>query len=126
MADLNAGINEITTPTAFISGPTTVYVKVTTPQGCTGTAQIVLTFLPLPVVNDATLQACSIETTPTFGLFNLTSANVTSETGITKKFYTTLANALAETNEIQNPILYISTSTDVYVRVTSTNNCLYY
>lgn len=123
MADLNAGINEITTPTAFISGPTTVYVKVTTPQGCTGTAQIVLTFLPLPVVNDATLQACSIETTPTFGLFNLTSANVTSETGITKKFYTTLANALAETNEIQNPILYISTSTDVYVRVTSTNNC---
>lgn len=123
MADLNAGINEITNPTAFISGPTTVYVKVTTPQGCTGTAQIVLTFLPLPVVNDATLQACSIETTPTFGLFNLTSANVTSETGITKKFYTTLANALAETNEIQNPILYISTSTDVYVRVTSTNNC---
>lgn len=123
MADLNAGINEITNPTAFISGPTTVYVKVTTPQGCTGTAQIVLTFLPLPVVNDATLQACSIETTPTFGLFNLTSANVTSETGITKKFYTTLANALADTNEIQNPILYISTSTDVYVRVTSTNNC---
>lgn len=123
MADLNAGINEITNPTAFISGPTTVFVKVTTPQGCTGTAQIVLTFLPLPVVNDATLQACSIETTPTFGLFNLTSANVTSETGITKKFYTTLANALAETNEIQNPILYISTSTDVYVRVTSTNNC---
>lgn len=123
MADLNAGINEITNPTAFISGPTTVYVKVTTPQGCTGTAQIVLTFLPLPVVNDATLQACSIETTPTFGLFNLTSANVTSETGITKKFYTTLANALSETNEIQNPILYISTSTDVYVRVTSTNNC---
>lgn len=123
MADLNAGINEITNPTAFISGPTTVYVKVTTPQGCTGTAQIVLTFLPLPVVNDATLQACSIETTPTFGLFNLTSANVTSETVITKKFYTTLANALAETNEIQNPILYISTSTDVYVRVTSTNNC---
>lgn len=123
MADLNAGINEITNPTAFISGSTTVYVKVTTPQGCTGTAQIVLTFRPLPAVNDATLQACSIETTPTFGLFNLTSANVTSETGITKKFYTTLANALAETNEIQNPILYISTSTDVYVRVTSTNNC---
>lgn len=123
MADLNAGINEITNPMAFISGPTTVYVKVTTPQGCTGTAEIALTFLPLPIVNDAILQACAIETTPTLGLFNLTSANVTSETGITKKFYTTLANALAETNEIQNPILYISTSTDVYVRVTSANNC---
>ena len=123
MADLNAGINEITNPTAFVSGPATVYVKVTTPQGCTGTAEIALTFLPLPAVNDAILQACAIETTLTLGLFNLTSANVTSETGITKKFYTTLANALAGTNEIQNPILYFSTSTEVYVRVTSANSC---
>ena len=123
MADLNAGMNEITNPTAFVSGPATVYVKVTTPQGCTGTAEIALTFLPLPAVNDAILQACAIETTLTLGLFNLTSANVTSETGITKKFYTTLANALAGTNEIQNPILYFSTSTEVYVRVTSANSC---
>lgn len=123
MADLNAGINEITNPTAFISGPTTVYVKVTTPQGCTGIAEITLNFLPLPEVNDATLQTCSIETTPSFGLFNLTSANVTSETSITKKFYTTLTNALAATNEIPNPVLYISPSADVYVRVTAISNC---
>jgi len=120
MADLNAGTNEITNPTAFISAPTIVYVKVTTPQGCTGTAQITLNFLPLPVVTDATLQSCSIQATPTFGLFDLTSANITTEAGITKKFYTSLANALAGTNEIPNPTLFVSTSTDVYVKVTAT------
>ncbi len=123
MADLNAGTNEITTPQTFVSAPTIVYVKVTTPQGCTGTAQITLNFLPLPVVNDATIQTCSIAATPTLGLFDLTTANVTSQSDITKKFYTTLANAVSGTNEIIIPTIYPSPSTDVYVRVTSINNC---
>ena len=123
MVDLNAGTNEITNPATFISGPTIVYVKVTTPQGCTGTAQITLNFLPLPVVTDGTLESCSIDVTPTLGLFNLTSANITSETDITKKFYTTLANALAGTNEIVNPIAYISVNTEVFVKVTAISGC---
>ena len=124
LADLNAGTNEITNPTAFISGPTIIYVKVTTPQGSTGTAQITLNFLPLPVVTDAALQSCSIPTNITTGLFNLTSANVTAETGITKTFYTSLANALAGTNSIVNPIAYVSSNSDVFVKVTSTvSNC---
>jgi gliding motility-associated-like protein len=124
LSDLNAGTNEITNPTAFISGPTIIYVKVTTPQGCTGTAQITLNFLPLPVVTDAALQSCSIPTHITTGLFNLTSANVTAETGITKTFYTSLANALAGTNSIVNPIAYVSSNSDVFVKVTSTvSNC---
>ncbi|UFH30827.1 T9SS type B sorting domain-containing protein [Chryseobacterium sp. C-71] len=124
LADLNAGTNEITNPTAFISEPTIIYVKVTTPQGCTGTAQITLNFLPLPVVTDAALQSCSIPTNITTGLFNLTSANVTAETGITKTFYTSLANALAGTNSIVNPIAHVSSNSDVFVKVTSTvSNC---
>ena len=124
LADLNAGTNEITNPTAFISGPTIIYVKVTTPQGCTGTAQITLNFLPLPVVTDAALQSCSIPTNITTGFFDLTSANVTAETSITKTFYTSLANALAGTNSIVNPIAYISSNSDVFVKVTSTvSNC---
>jgi gliding motility-associated-like protein len=124
LADLNAGTNEITNPAAFISGPTIIYVKVTTPQGCTGTAQITLNFLPLPVVTDAALQSCSIPTNITTGLFNLTSANVTAETGITKTFYTSLANALAGTNSIANPIAYVSSNSEVFVKVTSTvSNC---
>lgn len=119
LADATAGINEITNPTAYISAPTIVYIKVTTPQGCSGIAQVTLNFLPLPIVTDATLQSCFLEVNPTNGLFNLTSAVVTAETGITKIFYTSLADALAGTNEIPNPILYISPSTDIFVKVTS-------
>lgn len=123
LADLNAGINEITNPTAYISEPGIVYVKVTTPQGCSGTAQITLNFLPLPVVNDAVLESCFSISNSATSVFDLTSANVTSQTGVTKKFYTSLANALAGTNEIANPTTYISSGTDIYVKVTSTSNC---
>lgn len=123
LADLNAGVNEITNPTAYISAPTIIYVKVTTPQGCSGTAQITLNFLPLPVVTDATLEVCFIQTNTGFGLFDLSSAPITSEPSITKKFYTSLADALAATNEITNPALYISPSREIFVRVTAISNC---
>ena len=123
LTDLNAGINEITNPTAYVSAPGKVYVKVTTPQGCTGNAEITLVFYPLPVSTDAILESCFIEATPTAALFNLTTANVSTEAGITKKFYTTLANALAGTNEIVAPITYTSQSGDVYVKITGTNSC---
>lgn len=123
LADLTAGINEITNPAAYISAPTIIYVKVTTPQGCSGTAQITLNFLPLPVATDATLQSCFIELNPTSALFDLTSAVVTTQTGLTKKFYTSLANALAGTNEIVSPTTYVSTSTEVYVKLTAISNC---
>lgn len=123
LSDLNAGINEITNFTAFVSAPAKVYVKVTTPQGCTGNAEITLAFHSLPVVNDAILEACFNEANPATATFDLTTANVTTETGITKQFYTSLANALSDTNEITPSIAYVSTSTDVYVKVTNTNNC---
>ncbi len=123
LADLNAGTNEITNPTAYISAPGIVYVLVTTPQGCSGTAQITLSFLPLPVVNDATLESCFIASNSASAVFDLTSANVTSQADITKKFYTSLTNALAGTNEIINPTAYISSGADIYVKVTSINNC---
>ena len=123
MADLIAGTNEITNPTAFVSAPTIVYVKVTTPQGCSGTAEITLNFLPLPAVTDGNLESCSIPTNPTTGVFDLTSANITTEPSITKKFYTSVADALAGTNEIPTPILYTSANADVYVKVTAVSGC---
>nr|WP_315025794.1 gliding motility-associated C-terminal domain-containing protein [uncultured Chryseobacterium sp.] len=55
LADLNAGINEITTPDNFPSTGGTVYVKVTTTEGCTANAKIDLTPLPIkksPVLVD--------------------------------------------------------------------------
>lgn len=123
LADLNAGINEITNPTAYVSAPGKVYVKVTTPEGCTGNAEITLAFFPLPIVQDAALESCFIETNTATGLFNLTTANVTSDTGLTKKFYTSFDNALNGTNEIVNPIAYISSNSEVFVKVTAISNC---
>lgn len=123
LADLTAGTNEITNPTAYVSAPEKVYVKVTTLQGCTGNAEISLNFLALPAANDASLETCFIETAPTTGVFDLTTANVSSELGITKKFYTSIANALSGTNEIFNPSSYISASGDIYVIVKATTGC---
>ncbi|MBV8328195.1 gliding motility-associated C-terminal domain-containing protein [Chryseobacterium sp.] len=47
LADLNAGINEITTPDKFPSTGGIVYVKITTTEGCTANAKITLTPLPI-------------------------------------------------------------------------------
>ena len=123
LADLTAGTNEITNPTAYVSAPGKVYVKVTTPQGCTGNAEITLSFLPLPTVTDASLQSCFIEEIGMTGSFNLTSANVSNDLGITKIYYSTLDNALNNTNPIANPAVYVSPSTIVYVKITGTNAC---
>lgn len=45
--DLNSGINEITTPDNFPSTGGTVYVKITTAEGCTANAKIELIALPI-------------------------------------------------------------------------------
>ena len=122
-ADLTAGTNAITNTTNYISGEKTVYVKVTTAEGCTGTAEIALKFHPVVVVRDASIESCFIDTAVTTASFNLTAVNVTSQTGITKKFYTTFANAVSGVNEITTPLAYVSASGDVYVKVISTNDC---
>lgn len=121
--DLNAGINEITNPSSYLSPAGNVYVKVTTPQGCTGTAVITLAFYPDTPVKEATLTSCFIETNITNGIFDLTSADVTSLANPPKKYYTSIADALAGTNEIMNPNQYMSASTAVFVKVTDTNGC---
>ncbi len=124
LSDLNSGANEILNPDNYISTPGTVYVKVTTPLGCTGTAKITLTFYPDTPVKEATIQSCFIEGNITNAVFNLTTANVTSLTsGFTKKYYTTVANAINDTNEIADPYQYTSTSTAVYAKVTDSNGC---
>ncbi|MDR2236227.1 MAG: T9SS type B sorting domain-containing protein [Chryseobacterium sp.] len=122
--DLNAGTNEITNPSTYLSAAGTVYVKVTTPQGCTGNAVINLTFYPETPVKEDTLESCFIKNNITNGIFDLTTADVTSLTSDPqKKYYPTLANALDGTNEIMNPNQYMSVSTSVYVKVTDTNGC---
>ncbi|WP_081413976.1 T9SS type B sorting domain-containing protein [Chryseobacterium daeguense] len=80
-------------------------------------ASITLKILPTPEVYDATLRSCFIESKPSTGLFNLTTAAVTNTPGVTKKYYPSLADAENGTNEILNPTAYISTSTSIYIKV---------
>ena len=121
--DMNAGVNEITNPAAYTSAPKVIYVKVITPEGCTGSNVITLQFNPSVTVNDASIEECYIESNITTGSFNLTLANVTSQTGVTKKYYKTQADAVAGTNEILNPATYITATTIVYVKVINEYNC---
>ncbi|MCQ9636822.1 gliding motility-associated C-terminal domain-containing protein [Chryseobacterium sp. WG23] len=123
MADLDAGMNEITTPMAFISAEAIIYVKVISEFGCTAVAQITLKFYPAIIVNDAVIRSCFIETNPSTALFNLTGASVTAQPGAGKKYYPSLTDAINQTNEISNASNYIAPSGYVYVRVYNTQGC---
>ncbi|MCI3938153.1 gliding motility-associated C-terminal domain-containing protein [Chryseobacterium aahli] len=123
LADLTANTNQISNPTNYFSGAGSVYVFVTTSEGCFGTAKITLEFFPTPVVNDATLTVCFLPNNETKGLFDLTSAVISIETPITKKYYPTFVDASNGTNEILNPTLYISGDGSVYARVYNSNGC---
>ncbi len=68
-------------------------MRVTTSEGCVGNAKITLDFFPTPVVNEATLTVCFIENNETKGAFDLTTAAITSETPVTKKYYPTFTDA---------------------------------
>jgi gliding motility-associated-like protein len=123
--DLNGNTNEITNPTNYFSTQGFVYVKVTTNEGCTSNAKITLEFLPTPVVNEATLSECFLVTEETKASFDLTTAAVSAETPITKKYYPTLVDASNGTNEIllNQAQTYISESRTVYIRVYNASGC---
>ncbi|WP_370898817.1 T9SS type B sorting domain-containing protein [Chryseobacterium gossypii] len=123
MYDLNNGINEITNPTAYLSPAATIFVKVTTPQGCVDVAEITLNIFPVVTVTEATLRSCFIESNPSTASFNLTAATVTTLFGVTKKYYPSLTDAVNGTNEISNPAAYIAPNGVVYVKVINSNGC---
>lgn len=115
--------NQINNYTAYISAAGSVYAKVTTPEGCTDYSKIDLLHYDQPVVKNATLTSCYIENFPTKAEFDLTTANVDDGVNPTKDYFPSLTDAENDTNEIQNPFVYTSASTVVYVRVYNTNGC---
>ncbi|AZA82338.1 chromophore lyase [Chryseobacterium lactis] len=123
MADLNAGINEITTPSAFISAEGTIYVNVISEFGCKAIAQITLKFHPVVAVNEATLRECSIATNPSTASFNLGNASVTNPVNPGKKYYPSVTDAINQTNEIITSNNYIAPNGVVYVRVSNAQGC---
>ncbi|GAA4156820.1 hypothetical protein GCM10022217_16170 [Chryseobacterium ginsenosidimutans] len=122
MFDLNNHINPITNPSAYLSPAATIFAQVTTPLGCTDVAQITLSLFPVVEVQEATLRSCSIETKPSTGLFNLTTATVTTQAG-TKQYYPSLADAQNGTNEILTPITYTSPNGVIFIKVINGNGC---
>jgi len=123
MADLNAGINGIITPAAYISQQGAVFAKVISPLGCIDIAQITLNFSPIPVVNDAILRGCSLEATPSKSLFDLTQAVVTAQAGVVRQYYPSLTDAINDTNAIPTPAAYLSPTGTVYIKVTNAEGC---
>jgi len=123
MNDLNNNTNEIINPANYVSSTGTVFVNVTTPQGCSDSAQITLNFNPVVVVTEATLRSCFIESNPSTASFNLTAAAVTVQPGITKKYYPSVTDAVNSTNEITTPTAYIAPNGVVYVKVINGNGC---
>lgn len=122
IVDANNGTNEITNPWAYTSSTGDVYAKITTNLGCSDIAKITLNFYPVVTVQDITLRSCFIATNPATASFDLTSAPVTSQQG-TKTYYPSLADAIAGTNQILNPSLYISPNGVVFIKVTNSNGC---
>ncbi|AZA47531.1 gliding motility-associated C-terminal domain-containing protein [Chryseobacterium carnipullorum] len=125
MFDLNAGTNEITSPSIyqFVSAEGKIFVKATNEFGCTATAEITLKFHPLVTVTDASLRTCFLETNHSLGTFNLSNATVTTQLGATKKYYPSQTDAVNGTNEILNFLTYTAPSGVIYVKVINAQGC---
>ncbi|MBQ0151296.1 MAG: gliding motility-associated C-terminal domain-containing protein [Chryseobacterium sp.] len=125
----------IVNPTTGVIGyvPTYGYVgnDTITYQFCGNTADFVdceqitltLTIAASPVVQNATLRTCYLPENVATGLFNLSNATVTLQTGVTYNYYPSLTDANNGTNEILNPTTYIAPNGVVYVRVSNANGC---
>ncbi|WP_082505027.1 T9SS type B sorting domain-containing protein [Chryseobacterium sp. Leaf405] len=121
MFDLNNNI-PITNPGSYFSPAAVIYCKATTPQGCVDVAEITLSLLPVVVTQDATLRSCSLDTNPSLASFDLSTALVTLQTGVTKKYYPSVTDATNGTNEVlTNP--HIAPNGVVYIKVTNANGC---
>ncbi|MCT2562304.1 T9SS type B sorting domain-containing protein [Chryseobacterium herbae] len=85
--------------------------------------QITLNLTVVPfVVRDASIKACQYDVDP-YAYFDLTKASVTDYNLVIKKYYPTLADLNAGTNEITTPENYPSAGGFVYVKVTTAEGC---
>lgn len=111
-----ANANTIANPNAYTSPNATVYVLVKKGT-CSTVVQLQLTVSSTPVVQNATLNECSVATT---ALFNLTAAQnlISANPNAIFSFYQNLADAQAgSANTIANPTAYTSGNALIYVLV---------
>lgn len=81
--------------------------------------------IPIPVVNNAVLRACAIETNPSNGLFDLTTAPVNAQPGVVKTYFTSYNNAVNNTNPISavSASAYTSGNATIFVKVGYPGGC---
>ncbi len=123
LADMNAGTNEITNLTNYLSGPATIYVKFTNIYNCTNSATMSLQITPGVTAQNAVLTSCTNAGSQNMGTFNLNSAPTSTDPGVIKSYYPTLQDAQNQTNAIATPTAYIAASSEVFVRVTNAAGC---
>ncbi len=122
--DPATGIITYTANPGFSGNDLIVYHFCANPATGVGCEQVTMTLIvtPNPVVKNVSVRACYIEGRPAMAMFNLETSGFTTEPGVTKKYYATLADLSNGTNEI-NPIDYIASDTKVYVKVINSNGC---
>ncbi|AOE54129.1 hypothetical protein ALW18_17410 [Flavobacterium psychrophilum] len=126
----------IATPDAYVNtdsngaaqNPRTIWVRVTTTQGCVSYTTLTIRVLPLPVpnFNPAPLEVCDQDTTVVGSEpFDLTLAQDdirNNGTNYVFSYYTTEEDAQAGTNAIPDPTSHNSASGSVWVRVEANTN----
>lgn len=127
--DAENGTNEIENPSAFLTRfNTKVYASVLNLGGCTSIAEIDIQMTDMEGVANATLEICD-SFTDGLGVevVDLTLAApqlIGDLQGATIMYYPTEADALANTNQIDNPTAYnLTIGNDVYVRVVNEEEC---
>ncbi|MCU7617803.1 T9SS type B sorting domain-containing protein [Chryseobacterium sp. PBS4-4] len=127
--DLLTGSNPITTP-IIVNTTDTYYYSITytdptNPSNpinkCKQTGEFKFKDGSI-VATDATLTECNNNNEGT-AVFNLTTANVINIPTATKKYYPSMFDLNANTNEITNPYQYLSAGGSVFVLVTSQFGC---
>jgi gliding motility-associated-like protein len=131
-ANAEAGTQAIATPESFINtqNPQTIYALVTnTVTGCSRIATFTVAATPAPAAPQApNLQACDDITADGFTTFNLSTQDATltmGQPGITVSYFTSQANAEANTTPVTTPQSFINTVNPqtLYARISNSGGC---
>jgi len=124
-ADADAGTNAITGNLAtYTSAGATIYARVqNNTSGCYAVTSFELVIVPLPVIAQITpVTTCDTGAVDGFATFNLTTQDaglVNGQAGVTVSYFTTQADADANTNAIATPSNFTNTVNPqtIYVRL---------
>ncbi|KGO90920.1 T9SS type B sorting domain-containing protein [Flavobacterium subsaxonicum] len=128
--DAVAGTNAVATPANFVNtaNPQTIYAVVTNgTTGCSAITNFTLNVIPVPIAPQVSdLQSCDTDAQDGSASFDLTvhtDALLQGQPGYTVAYFTTLADAQANSNAIANASAFTNTTNPqtIYARIASGN-----